>query len=130
MKTFKRTFEKKTLPIVESLKRELLRHYDAILIDKIRRDAITLRRLYECECNGCTRDKFSSETWAQYDKNREAQMAWVEKRVETVRSRIERNCEALGLYYYHQTDPRGCALYISNNPISDNCYSTSAIAVY
>lgn len=49
MKTFKRTFEKKTLPIVESLKRELLRDYDAILIDKIRRDAITLRRLYECE---------------------------------------------------------------------------------
>ena len=43
--------------------------------------------------------------------------------------RIAEVCKRNGLHYFHQTDPRGCALYVSNQPISDNDYSSRAIAV-
>lgn len=34
------------------------------------------------------------------------------------------------LYHYHQSDPRGCALYVSTRPIDRESYNTSALAVY
>jgi hypothetical protein len=37
--------------------------------------------------------------------------------------RIDALCKRLGIYYYHQTDPRGCALYISADPVKDNDYN-------
>lgn len=125
------TIYQKTGRIVSALtQQDSTKEYNWTILNKIRRDSITLRRLYECECNGCTRERPAGWSWSDYDKVRIIQMAWVEKRIEAVRSRIERNCKALGLHYYHQTDPRGCALYVSNNPISDNSYSTSSVAIY
>jgi hypothetical protein len=38
-------------------------------------------------------------------------------------------CQEAGLHVYHQTDPRGCALYISREPLPDNNY-TRGCAVY
>ena len=38
-------------------------------------------------------------------------------------ARVEALCKRLDLHYYHQTDPRGCALYVSNEPLPDNAYS-------
>ena len=37
--------------------------------------------------------------------------------------RVKAVCERNGLHYYHQTDPRGCALYVSNEPLSDSEYN-------
>lgn len=37
--------------------------------------------------------------------------------------RVAAICQAHGLHFYHQTDPRGCALYVSNEPLPDNNYS-------
>ena len=37
--------------------------------------------------------------------------------------RIAEVCERTGLHYFHQTDPRGCALYVSNQPLPDNNYT-------
>ncbi len=37
--------------------------------------------------------------------------------------RIAATCKALGIYFYHQTDPRGCALYVSTEPMTDTNYS-------
>lgn len=37
--------------------------------------------------------------------------------------RVKAICEAHGLHFYHQTDPRGCALYVSNEPLPDNNYT-------
>ena len=34
------------------------------------------------------------------------------------------------LYHYHQTDPRGCALYVSTKPIEPDTYNTSALAIW
>ena len=38
-------------------------------------------------------------------------------------ARVAALCADKGLFYYHQTDPRGCALYISREPLTDNNYS-------
>src|SRR5690242_19908125 len=37
--------------------------------------------------------------------------------------RVKAICQAHGLHYYHQTDPRGCALYVSNKPLPDHNYT-------
>jgi hypothetical protein len=37
--------------------------------------------------------------------------------------RVQAICERIGAHYYHQTDPRGCALYISTEPLPDNNYT-------
>lgn len=36
--------------------------------------------------------------------------------------RVDALCKRLGLSYHHQTDPRGCALYVSNEPLTDSDY--------
>lgn len=42
--------------------------------------------------------------------------------------RIKAICVFYGLHYFHQTDPRGCALYVDREPIREDHY-TNAIAV-
>jgi hypothetical protein len=37
--------------------------------------------------------------------------------------RIKAICEFYGLHFHHQTDPRGCALYVSNEPLPENDYT-------
>lgn len=41
--------------------------------------------------------------------------------------RVAAICDNLGLHWYHQTDPRGCALYIATEPLSDQNYSTRGV---
>lgn len=36
--------------------------------------------------------------------------------------RIGKLCARLGLHYYHQTDPRGCCLYVAREPLTDSTY--------
>ncbi len=38
-------------------------------------------------------------------------------------ARIAKICKASDLHFYHQTDPRGCALYVSAEPLTDQNYS-------
>ena len=42
--------------------------------------------------------------------------------------RVAEVCAAAGLHYYNQTDPRGCALFVSTEPLTDQNYSTAGIA--
>jgi hypothetical protein len=37
--------------------------------------------------------------------------------------RVHEMAQRLGFYYFHQTDPRGCALYISEEPLTDSDYN-------
>ena len=37
--------------------------------------------------------------------------------------RIAEVCRRNGLYFYHQTDPRGVALYVAREPLNDQNYS-------
>jgi hypothetical protein len=42
--------------------------------------------------------------------------------------RVTDICQKHSLYYYHQTDPRGCALYVSREPLTDINYSNHGVA--
>jgi hypothetical protein len=42
--------------------------------------------------------------------------------------RVAALCAVKGWYHWHQTDPRGCALYISREPLTDATY-TRGVAV-
>jgi len=64
-------------------------------IKPIRQAAITLHKLYEAECNGCTREKSPLESWTDYGLARIQQMKWVEKRIESVEARIKRQAKEL-----------------------------------
>jgi len=37
--------------------------------------------------------------------------------------RVAEVCKRIGAHFYHQTDPRGCALYVSNEPLPDHDYT-------
>lgn len=37
--------------------------------------------------------------------------------------RVAALCAARGLHFYHQSDPRGCALYVSREPLAANDYT-------
>ena len=37
--------------------------------------------------------------------------------------RIAEVCQRNGFQYFHQTDPRGCALYVSDKPLPSNNYT-------
>lgn len=37
--------------------------------------------------------------------------------------RIADICKRNGLHFYHQGDPRGCALYVHNEPLPDHNYT-------
>ena len=37
--------------------------------------------------------------------------------------RVRDVCERNGLHFYHQTDPRGCSLYVDREPLPDNNYT-------
>ena len=40
-----------------------------------------------------------------------------------VLNRVQKICKELGIYFYHQGDPRGCSLYVSTEPLPDNNYT-------
>jgi len=42
-------------------------------------------------------------------------------------ARVVKVCKDAGMYYFHQTDPRGCALYVAAEPMTDQNYSTKGI---
>jgi len=37
--------------------------------------------------------------------------------------RLAAICQEIGAHYYHQTDPRGIAVYLSREPLTDQTYS-------
>lgn len=43
-------------------------------------------------------------------------------------ARVAEVCSELGLSWFHQTDPRGCALFVSPQPLTDQNYSSVGVA--
>ena len=76
----------------------------------------TLHKRYEDNCNGDI-----SETDVDEEGN------------DLVADKLQKDADAIaanvGLYVYHQTDPRGWPLYVSYSPINDNEYNTKAVAI-
>ena len=98
----------------------------------LRRAEIALQRWAEQECgNSSDYASYSIErdeqtgipyfcTYPHTGPMRKRQIADKEK---GALRRVAAVCKALNAHYHHQTDPRGCMLYVSNEPLSDNDYT-------
>lgn len=107
-------------------------------VNTLRRAQITLHRWAELECG----DGNEWGSWAiERDENGEGPPYLVrhhylhgagkdtvtrtkiaDKEAGAIR-RVAAICAAHKLNFSHQTDPRGCALYVSNEPLKDNDYN-------
>jgi len=103
----------------------------------LRRASMTLHRWAEQECGDSNdyaswcivRDddgKTYRETYPHTGKVRRERIADRESGALRTAKRI---CDANGLHFYHQTDPRGCALYVSTEPLNDQNYPSRGVAI-
>src|SRR4029077_2740899 len=106
-------------------------------VSTLRRAQMTLHRWAELECGdgndysswAIERDEESDLPYmCIYPHNGEMRRHRVADREKGALRRIAAICARIGIHFYHQTDPRGCALYVSAEPIKDNDY-TRGIAV-
>ena len=98
----------------------------------LRRAQLTLHRWAEMECG----DGNDHASWAierdevtqipyfvTYPHNGPMRRHRVADKERGALRRVAAVCKRLEAYFYHQTDPRGCALYVSAEPIKDNDYT-------
>jgi len=97
----------------------------------LRRAQITLRAWSERECgtdNGCIeRDEDTGKTyWLTYMTGRR----WPIRDLATgALKRVATVCAENGLHWYHQGDPRGCALYVSRDPMDGSNYNNGVACI-
>lgn len=114
------------------------RTLDFDTVAALRRAEMTLHRWAEKEC-GDSNDYFSYcvvrdegtgktylETTPHTGKTRRTQIADLET---GALRRVKKICADHALFYFHQTDPRGCALYIGTEEMSDSNYSSLGLAI-
>lgn len=98
----------------------------------LRRAELTLQRWGEAECgdsgpNGSwaiERDEKTGKPYrAIYPHTGQPRKYPIPDRERGALRRVAKVCEAIGAHFYHQTDPRGCALYVSDKPIEGNNYT-------
>ena len=104
----------------------------------LRRAERTLHRWAELECgdgHGCI--ERDGETGVPYyyrsdhsylDSNDPRAYHRIADKEAGALRRIAEVCTRTGLHFYHQTDPRGCALYVSSKPLQANDYSGAGVA--
>ena len=98
----------------------------------LRRAQLTLHRWAEEMCNGTIqRDGMDAngQPYRHYGNGTKGPFLTVKcpDRERGALARIEKVCKAADLHYYHQTDPRGCALYVSAEPLTDQNYSSRGV---
>lgn len=99
--------------------------------ETLRKASRRLRGWFERECGtdgGCIeRDE---DTGRCYWLNAMTSRRFPIRDLETgARKRIQTICQRLDLHFYIQSDPRGAALYVSDQPIPDNNY-TRALCIW
>ena|ERR1019366_1291302 len=76
--------------------------------------------LSKADADYCNGDVFTMEE--EYDCAKNVLMGKVRTYIDGISVYV--------LWSYHQSDPRGCALYLSKEPISADSYSQTATAIY
>lgn len=116
------------------------RGLDLTTAHTLRLAQLTLHRWAEEMCNGTIqrREKLDNDglwyadgepyRWTSGDHIRgPRELGRVPDRERGALARVEKVCREAGLHWYHQTDPRGCALYVAAEPLTDQNYSTKGI---
>lgn len=92
----------------------------------------TLHRWYEGECGdgndyaswAIERDEETGKAYKHvYPHTRDSYRVSIPDREAGALKRIKRVCETNDLHFYVQTDPRGCALYVSTEPLDSSNYT-------
>lgn len=108
----------------------------------LRRAEMTLHRWAEEECNGTIQceDKLAAEgprlCFRHFEVRHEgtggkwipAEPVRIPDREAGALRRVAKVCRETGLHFFHQTDPRGCALYVAAEPLTASNYSQRGIA--
>lgn len=96
------------------------------------RAQMTLHRWAELECGdgnqwaswAIERDEVTDKPYmVRYPHDGKSTRTPIADRERGALARVAKLCERLGLHYYHQTDPRGCTLYVSREPLTDSDYN-------
>ena len=99
----------------------------------LRRAQLTLHRWTELECgNGNDHASWSIERdditdlpylcTYPHNSNQVHRRRIADKERGALR-RVAEVCKRINAHFYHQTDPRGCALYVSQEPLTESAYS-------
>lgn len=104
----------------------------------IRRAQLTLHRWAEQECGNSDqwkswaieRDEVTDLPYMTVYPHTEAKTRRyrIPDRERGALRRVAAICARLGIYYYHQTDPRGSALRLSRQPLTDADYTRGVAA--
>lgn len=98
----------------------------------LRRAELTLQRWAEMECGdgnefsswSIERDEATGKPYrCVYPHKGQMRRYPVPDRERGAIKRVAELCKELGIHYWHQTDPRGCALYVSREPLTGTNYS-------
>lgn len=104
----------------------------------LRRASMTLHRWAELECGdgnnyaswSIERDEKTNVPYlVTYPHTGKSHRRKVADRETGALKRIRAILAPLGLHFYHQTDPLGCALYVSKEPLTDQNYNSRGIAI-
>jgi hypothetical protein len=119
----------------------LLARYGANLsateLDTLRRAERTLHRWAELECGNS--DNYKSWSLERDEESGKPFMVYyphvgasyrdpIPDREASALKRVAKVCQANGLHYFHQGDPRGCALWVSKDVLDGSNY-TNGVAV-
>jgi len=106
----------------------------------LRRAELTLHRWHELECgdsDNCKswsieRDETTGKPYmCIYPHTGESYCNPTPDREAGAMRRVQEVCKRNGLHYYQQTDPRGCALYVSTEGVTHDNYTNGVpCAVY
>jgi len=97
----------------------------------LRRAQMTLHRWAEEMCNGTIQrdgEQGDGKPFRHYDRmfrdtpERELRYPVADREAGALR-RVAKACKDAGLFFYHQTDPRGCALYVHTEPLTSSDYN-------
>lgn len=104
----------------------------------LRRAEKTLHRWAELECgddNGFAsfcieRDEMTNEPYmVTYPHAGSSRRRRIADRENGALRRVATVCQRLGAFYFHQTDPRGVALYVGIAPLTDTTYNRDGVAI-
>lgn len=100
--------------------------------ETLRRAQLTLHRWGELECGdgdnykswAIERDEATGKPYmVVYPHDGKPRRYRVADREAWALRRIAAVCKAAGVHYFHQTDPRGCALYVAAEPLTESDYT-------
>jgi len=100
--------------------------------ETLRRAELTLQHWAEKECGtgndynswNITRDEETGTPYMEVHPNTGKSYRYkIADKEKGALKRVQSVCNELGIYYFHQTDPRGCALYVAKEPLPANNYT-------